>query len=380
MAREMGIFLLKKLQDIWQNGSQTTPNRYRYPEISQDRRDQSAQEKAFDLPHALPSTSCLDEKKEPTVLYLAYGSNLASSVFRGVRGIRPLAAINVLAPEFMLTFDLPGIPYSEPCFANTRYRHTTSSISRPSSVQSDPSPPPQYPPSHNPTFPTGLVGVVYEVTLSEYAHIVATEGGGKFYHDVLTTCYPLPSSAHTVPTIPTSKPFKAHTLYSPISIPGEAPPDTGKGVVRPDPDYAQPSLRYLNLLRVGADENGLPDDFKAYLHELQPYTITSRRQELGAFIFGMLWRPFILLIFALSRRYQDDKGRTPEWLGRLASAVFIAMWANYDGFFYDIFGDGERTQPPGRDEESAHLTGMSRVVGDDAVKQSKEPMIMTCTN
>lgn len=368
MAREMGILLLKKLQNIWQTNSQTAPVKNQYPEISQDRRDQSAQEKAFELPHILPSTSCPDEKKEPTVLYLAYGSNLASSVFRGVRGIRPLAAINVLAPGFTLTFDLPGIPYSEPCFANTRYRHTTSSTRRLSAVQSDPSSPPQHPPSSNPTFPAGLVGVVYEVTLSDYAHIVATEGGGKFYHDVLTTCYPLPTSAHTVPTNPTSKPFNAHTLYSPISQPGEAPPDSGKGVVRPDPDYAQPSLRYLNLLRVGADENGLPDDFKAYLRELQPYTITSRRQKLGAFIFGMIWRPFIQLIFALSRRYQDDKGRTPEWLGNLASAVFIAMWANYDGVFYDIFGDGERTQPPERDEESAPLTRSGMDTENDVMK------------
>ena len=31
--------------------------------------------------------------KHQTYLYLAYGSNLASSTFRGVRGIRPLALI-----------------------------------------------------------------------------------------------------------------------------------------------------------------------------------------------------------------------------------------------------------------------------------------------
>ncbi|KAL8634683.1 MAG: hypothetical protein Q9226_009453, partial [Calogaya cf. arnoldii] len=38
-------------------------------------------------------------KKDQTYLYLAYGSNMASSTFRGVRGVRPLAALNVVVPS-----------------------------------------------------------------------------------------------------------------------------------------------------------------------------------------------------------------------------------------------------------------------------------------
>lgn len=52
--------------------------------------------------------------------YLAYGSNLNSKVFRGRRGIRPHAARPVLAPGLQLAFDLPGVPYLEPRFANCR--------------------------------------------------------------------------------------------------------------------------------------------------------------------------------------------------------------------------------------------------------------------
>ena len=30
--------------------------------------------------------------------------------------------MGVFVPELRLTFDLPGIPYAEPCFAGTQYR------------------------------------------------------------------------------------------------------------------------------------------------------------------------------------------------------------------------------------------------------------------
>ena len=63
------------------------------------------------------------EKQPGTVLYLAYGSNLCAETFQGKRGIKPLAAVNVVVPSLQMTFDLPGIPYAEPCFANTRYRN-----------------------------------------------------------------------------------------------------------------------------------------------------------------------------------------------------------------------------------------------------------------
>ena len=68
-------------------------------------------------PSRLSSTS-----NEKTVLYLAYGSNLSAETFKGNRGIRPLSAVNVHVPSLNLTFDLAGIPYIEPCFANTQYR------------------------------------------------------------------------------------------------------------------------------------------------------------------------------------------------------------------------------------------------------------------
>ncbi|KAI4196440.1 MAG: hypothetical protein LQ348_002319, partial [Seirophora lacunosa] len=137
----------------------------------------------------LPDDQVLENasRTDQTYLYLAYGSNLAASTFRGVRKIQPLAALNVVVPELVMTFDLAGFPYTEPCFANTAYRSSPPS----SPPDNDPPAPsesektPLLPAYKNPHWPKGLVGVVYEVTASDFAHIIATEGGGAAYKDVL---------------------------------------------------------------------------------------------------------------------------------------------------------------------------------------------------
>ena len=42
------------------------------------------------------STVQQSSSAEKTVLYLAYGSNMAASTFQGNRGVRPLSAVNVV--------------------------------------------------------------------------------------------------------------------------------------------------------------------------------------------------------------------------------------------------------------------------------------------
>ena len=276
-------------------------------------------------------------EKLDTVLYLAYGSNLSAETFQGKRGVRPLSQVNVVVPELVMTFDLAGLPYVEPCFANTKYRNLdqSSSLSKMSSNSA-----PDY---HKTRWHKGLVGVVYEVTKSDYAHIIATEGGGSSYQDVLVDCYELPPNEPIVPQHPTSEPFKAHTLCSPVYPPGEKPPDENGRFSRPDPDYAQPSARYLKLITDGADEHALPAEYNAYLHNLRPYTATTQRQRVGVWIFVMIWVPFIQLVFGLNNRYADKDGKAPKWLVVLTGAIFKSVWVSYDGFFYNVFGDGERT-------------------------------------
>ena len=286
-----------------------------------------------------------------TVFYLAYGSNLCAETFQGKRGIRPLSQANVVVPELVMTFDLPGMPYLEPCFANTKYRTEKN----PSGFEGDEKEPlltdsPTSRRYHKTRWDKGLVGVVYEVTTRDYAHIIATEGGGASYQDILVDCYDLPPGESVVPTQPTSQPFKAHTLYSPIYRPGYALLRKDGRLSRPDPDYAQASQRYLNLITTGADEHAFPQEYKDYLHLIRPYTLTTWRQKVGRVIFMTVWFPFIFPLFALNRVLADKRGRTPSWMQALMRALFNSAWASYDNVFKHVFGDGERTMSMDQDE------------------------------
>jgi len=287
------------------------------------------------------------EKEKGSVLYLAYGSNLSDETFLKNRGIRPLSSTNVLVPELRLTFDLAGIPYNEPCFANSARRDPNhpSIESEPggSDLESAQLLEEGKEARKRDAWKKGLVGVVYEVTPFDYAHIIATEGGGSSYTDILVDCYPLDSSDLSIPVPwePKSAPFKAHTLFAPTS--GEDLPKDGGRIRRPDPSYAQASARYLKLLTDGAQQRGLPHEYQEYLQSLQPYTITTQKQRLGQWIMSSFWLPIIFFVFGLQRKYSNKKGRAPAWLRLLAASMFRAVWLSYDQIFKRLFGDGERT-------------------------------------
>lgn len=337
---------LRKVENATRKCFQPETRNQSLPSPSKRRKLDSLQERPYNLSSPTLQQLSKDPSQPSTIFYLAYGSNLSSETFKGKRGIHPISQTNVVVPELVMTFDLAGLPYLEPCFANTRYRSSPPPPSSSSDPEKASSPPPTNPPSYHKTrWHKGLVGVVYEVTPTDFSHIIATEGGGASYQDVLVTCYTLPPSTSIVPSLPTTEPFKAHTLYTPLSPPGTSPPKGSRAgrFSRPDPNYAQPSARYLKLITDGADEHALPLEYKTYLHQLRPYTTTSQKQRLGAFVFGMIWVPFIQLVIGLNARYADEKGRAPRWLVTLIGAIFTGMWKSYDGFFKWLFGDGERT-------------------------------------
>ncbi|KAI7279306.1 hypothetical protein KC345_g5445 [Hortaea werneckii] len=342
------------------------PAHSKAPRPSEERLAKSFSDVAYDTQKYLENAT----SKKESVLYLAYGSNLCNETFRGNRGIKPLSQINVQVPSLRLTFDLPGIPYAEPCFANSGSR--------------DPDHDPAKPPTKDCTEKTpllgaegrpdegyrkdrwhkGLIGVVYEVTPEDYAHIIATEGGGSSYHDILVDCHPFASDDPRlpVPQNPTTPPFKAHTLFAPATLPGEDPPKDGGRFQRPDTSYAQPSARYLKLITDGANESGLPFEYRDYLHSIHPYTMKGAKQRVGQFVFLTLWLPVVSFIFLMSPMFQDEHGRQPQWLREFSGAIFKAVWASYDSFFKPMFGDGERSIADGGDDGDD---------GDNAVKNGK---------
>ncbi|PGH34354.1 hypothetical protein GX50_02837 [[Emmonsia] crescens] len=310
-------------------------------------------------PTSLPGAGA--DKPEETVLYLAYGSNMSVQSFRKSRGIMPISQLNVYVPGLSLTFDLPGFPYLEPCMAGTKYRDpnkTSSSLEKQDPILTS-----------DQTWNKPLVGVVYEVTLSDYARIIATEGGGASYIDIVTDCYPFPKSydpADPVPAHPDkdSKPFKAHTLLSPSSKNGlnnsslkdadaaangnattPAPfPSSGPFVrIHPPNAPAQPSPRYKNLLVTGAQEKDLPTEYRAYLSSITAYEVTSTRQRIGRYVTVALWAPPLISIVILSSLLTDKHGRTPGWLAASQRALVVGLWWWYDHFAKRAFGDGERT-------------------------------------
>ena len=179
--------------------------------------------------------------------------------------------------------------------------------------------------------------MVYEVTLEDYRTIIATEGGGASYQDVLVQCYVVPPGTKAVDPVPSGTPFEAHTLLAPS---GE---QTGKSVLRPDPSYAQASARYLKLITDGAEEHELPAEYMAYLYNIRPYTITTYRQSLGQALLVATWAPFILLVLGLAKTTADKDGKTPTWLVKIQGVLFQSMWDSYDIFYKKAFGDGERT-------------------------------------
>ncbi|KAM3079209.1 hypothetical protein ACMFMF_004134 [Clarireedia jacksonii] len=302
------------VQKIWDLYSPPTPK-------SAITRLSTAEAKLPRISTARLAAASSEEKNSgaKTFLYLAYGSNLSAETFKGRRGIKPLSAVNVHAPSLDLTFDLPGIPYTEPCFANTQYRRTKPAVSPPH--------PTDY---HKTRWHKGLVGVVYEVTPEDYRIIIATEGGGASYQDVVVQCYVLPDGSKTVNPVPSA---------------------------RPDPNYAQASARYLKLITDGAEEHDLPADYMAYLHDLRAYTVTTAKQRMGKLFVMTLLLPIIMVIFGLGKIFADKDGKIPAWLAQLMGDLFRITWKAYDGVLKDTFGDGERTV---KEKDGGEDSGLER--------------------
>lgn len=277
-----------------------------------------------------------------TVLYLAYGSNLCASTFQGSRDIRPISALNVIVPDLDLTFDLDGIPYSEPCFANSSFKKIEAIpqelFKKGASAEENAAlANALVARNSNRTasalgWTKGLVGVAYEITLEDYQHVMATEGGGTSYSDIVVPCFPLDQDEDEVSPNSRETALKAHTLFSS----GDARfRRTGKN---------QPSKRYLDLIRSGAREHKLPNDYQDWLASLQPYTITTRRQDIGKILFRLVWMPWLIIFFVFMRSASGPKGSRSKAARFLSGRLFSGVWLSYDWGFKWIWGNGESTE------------------------------------
>jgi gliotoxin/aspirochlorine biosynthesis gamma-glutamylcyclotransferase len=92
------------------------------------------------------------------VWYFAYGANMSSASFSGIRKVRPIDVVPAVIDDYALSFDLLGVPYSEPAVANLI-----------------PNDSPRMSPVH---------GVAYLVSQQDLERIIATEGGGVAYRSM----------------------------------------------------------------------------------------------------------------------------------------------------------------------------------------------------
>lgn len=148
-----------------------------------------------------------DEKAENSVWYFAYGSNMKSSVMKQ-RGIRPQAARKVVVPSHMLTFDVFGVPYSEPAMASIAPR-PVDATGRCTA-----------PPVH---------GIAYLLSRAEFHSLAVSEGAGIAYVEVQLDAQLLPPAlaGNTTTTAQPRLPVRTLSARFPF---------------RPNP---RPSARYL---------------------------------------------------------------------------------------------------------------------------------------
>jgi gliotoxin/aspirochlorine biosynthesis gamma-glutamylcyclotransferase len=105
-----------------------------------------------------------------TAWYFAYGSNMSSDTFTGSRGIIPLKSARVYIPGWILSMEIPGMPYSEPSFGSIVPRKYTD-------LERGKEP--------------DVIGVAYLITSSQYRQVVASEGGGIAYRDICVCAEPV---------------------------------------------------------------------------------------------------------------------------------------------------------------------------------------------
>jgi len=110
------------------------------------------------------------------VWYFAYGSNMKSSVMER-RGITPLAVQRLCVPSHVLTFDVFGVPYSEPAMASIAERGAAMGVGSPARDKQE-SPPPVH-------------GIGYLLSADDLNSLVISEGAGTAYTEVGVLARPL---------------------------------------------------------------------------------------------------------------------------------------------------------------------------------------------
>ncbi|PTB62207.1 hypothetical protein BBK36DRAFT_1172763 [Trichoderma citrinoviride] len=242
------------------------------------------------------------------IWYLGYGSNMKASAMK-IRNITPLATRIVNVPTHYVTFDIFGIPYSEPCYASIEELPNggTGRIQLVHGNQETPVP--------------SLCGLAHLLTAVEFHQLLVTEGSGVVYDIVKLKAYQIDES-HKI----SSESFDVYTLKA-------------KWPLRPN---GTPSARYLDLFLHGGMENNLPPKYIQYLESFPRYVkLEGRDRTYGQLVFDMGWRPFLKRLVRLTTWRVDEDGNCPAFIAWIIVWAYRIMWLYHDYVHQYILGSGD---------------------------------------
>ncbi|KAI8617853.1 hypothetical protein BC830DRAFT_1111694 [Chytriomyces sp. MP71] len=233
-----------------------------------------------------------------SVYYFTYGSNMARATMLR-RSFSPTETVVCSLPGYQISFHLKGYPYIEPAFA-TVFPRTVEAAEKGN--------------------PRDAVGVVHLITDEEFNRIVHTEGGmghKGWVYEVETV----------VVVAMDGQKYEAKVLSTPMD--------------KVDEEY-WPSRRYVDLCVAGATEQGLPENYIAWMKALPCYDPAKKTllQKAGSLVFRVIFMPvmfacFIPAMFLAKRNIQPPVVIAVLMVGsrKLASGLHTY------GFKY-LFGSG----------------------------------------
>ncbi|KKP00669.1 AMP-binding enzyme [Trichoderma harzianum] len=234
-------------------------------------------------------------QEEEHIWYLGYGSNMKASSMKG-RNITPLATRIVNVPTHYVTFDVFGIPYSEPCYASIE-EFPNGGMGKRQLLHGDTQIP-----------VPSLCGIAHLLTAVEFHQLLVTEGSGVVYDIVKLQAYQL-DEAHKA----SGESFAVYTLKA-------------KWPLRPN---GTPSARYVNLFLHGARENNLPPEYIKYLESFPRYLkLEGSDRTYGQLVFDAGWRPFLKRMVRLTTWRVDDDGNCPTYIALTIVWAYRLMWGD----------------------------------------------------
>ncbi|KAG2386795.1 hypothetical protein C9374_001830 [Naegleria lovaniensis] len=254
------------------------------------------------------------QPSQQVVWYFAYGANMSSKVLIGRRKVKPMESYPCHVEGYDLVFNMKGLPYFEPAFASIEKRQGWR-----------------------------MHGVVHKITRAQMDHIRRTEGGNGHdmddfgYREIIVqaTIYQ-PWFEYQDSNTVTSHGNPTMYFQTVKAIALQGPPDIND---------ANPSARYLKILRDGAKEYGVAKEWQDHLnHTLQEYKSAGTVKTVGKFSFVLVILPLFIIPIIMMILSHVFKVQSPYFVTRLFKHLGSVVWWVHDTIWSKLFGSGKNNK------------------------------------